>query len=247
MTDPWIPFRQKRPGVTLRLFCFPYAGGGASVYLPWAKLLPTHIEVCAIQPPGRENRIAEPLFTRMAALIDAVSQVIVPYLDLPFAFFGHSMGSIIAYETALRLRAERGCQPRWLFASARRAPHLRSQEIPSQALPDEEFKARLRRYGGTPEAVLAHPELMDLFLPLLKSDFELNDTYVASHGEPLCCPVTAFGGREDAMVREEHLEAWRDTTTAVFRREMFSGGHFYLQDHSPALVASVLRDLEPLP
>jgi medium-chain acyl-[acyl-carrier-protein] hydrolase len=243
MTDPWMPFRQPRPGARRRLFCFPHAGGGAAMYLQWARLMPADTEVCAVQPPGRENRISERAYTRMEPLVDALGRALAPYLDLPFACFGHSMGSVIAYETARRLRAERGLEPLHLFVSARRAPHLRSGEAPSYALPDEEFKAKLRQYGGTPEAVLEHPELMELVLPLLKSDFELNDTYAPSGGEPLRCPITAFGGREDHMVREEHLDAWREATAAAFRLEMFAGNHFYVQRHGPALVNTVALEL----
>ncbi|MDQ2695195.1 MAG: alpha/beta fold hydrolase [Pseudomonadota bacterium] len=241
--DPWIPFRQPRPRARLRLFCLPYAGGGAYAYRTWAGGLAEHIEVCPVQLPGRENRLGEPAYARLDPLAAALSQALLPYLDRPFALFGHSMGSIIAYELAQRLRAGHGLQPVHLLVSARRAPQLPYLDPPCHPLPDPEFKARLREYNGTPAAVLDHPELMGLLLPLLRRDFELNETYVPSTLAPLDCPVTAFGGEADATVSLAHLDAWRQITRGPFRRRLLPGDHFYLQQHAPRLWQAIAEVL----
>lgn len=245
-SDPWIAFRKPRPHARLRLFCFSYAGGGASVYRTWQQDLPPEIEVCPVQLPGREGRLKEERFRRLEPLIAALTPALVPYLDLPFAFFGHSLGAIVAYEVAQKLRAEHGQGPLCLLVSARRAPHVPPDDEPMYDLPSEEFRERLNEFEGTPAEVLAHPELMELLEPMLRADFEVNDTYEAGDHAPLDCPVTAFGGLEDQDVSREMIEAWRETTTGAFRLRMFPGGHFYLHDGRSALIAAVAQELLPL-
>lgn len=245
--DPWIAFRKPNPRARLRLFCFSYAGGGASVYRTWHRDLPSDIEVCPVQIPGREGRLKEKRFLRVEPLVTALVEALGPYLDMPFAFFGHSLGAIVAYELALTLRAEEGKSPVCLLVSARRAPQVPPDEEPIYALPPDQFHAKLREFDGTPAEVLDHPELMELLEPLLRADFELNDTYESTTEKtPLDCPITAFGGLEDKDVDRDHLEAWREMTTGPFRMRMFPGGHFYLHQGQQALIAAVAQELMPL-
>ncbi len=247
MTDrnPWIAFRKPRPQARLRLFCFPYAGGGASAYRLWQENLPPEIEVCPVQPPGRENRLSEERFRRVAPLAEAVSQAVSPLLDLPFAFFGHSLGAVVAYETAITLRRSTGKSPVHLIASARRAPQV-LEDDPTYNLPPEEFRAKLERLEGTPVEVLEHPELMELMEPLLRADFELNDTYEPSPAAPLECPVAVFGGLEDHETNRELLDPWRAVTRAAFRLRMFPGGHFFLNERRQQVLTAVAQELAPL-
>lgn len=244
-THRWIAYRKPRPHPRLRLFCFPYAGGGASVYRTWQAALPPEIEVCPVQPPGRENRLSEERFRRVGPLKDAICAALEPLLDLPFAFFGHSLGAVVGYETALKLRDEAGKSPLHLLVSARRAPRLPADDEPTYDLPDGEFRAKLEELEGTPKEVLEHPELMQLVEPLLRADFELNDTYEPSEKPPLGCPLTAFGGLEDPDVSREQLEPWREVTRGPFRLRMFAGGHFFLHDQQQALIAAVAQELMP--
>jgi medium-chain acyl-[acyl-carrier-protein] hydrolase len=249
MTKPpvnsWIAFRKPRPQGRLRLFCFPYAGGGASIYRGWQEALPPEIEVCPVQPPGRENRLSEKRFLRVGPLAEAITEAIRPLTDLPFAFFGHSLGAVVAYETARRLRESGGPGPVQIIVSARRAPGVPPRDEPTYSLPPDEFRAKLEELEGTPEAVLEHPELMELMEPLLRADFELNDTYEPSSGSPLDCPVTVFGGLEDPDVDREHLEPWREITRGAFRLRMFAGGHFFLHDPQARVTETVAQELMP--
>jgi medium-chain acyl-[acyl-carrier-protein] hydrolase len=240
--NPWIRFAAPDPGAALRLFCFPYAGAGASVYRGWRARLPTWIHLCPIQLPGREERIREPPFTNMDALCAALLPALAPYLDMPIALFGHSMGALIAYQAATRLR-EQGGSPIHLLVSGQRAPHLPLGRQPSYDLPEAAFRERLRSLNGTPELVLQDPELMDLVWPLLRADFELSECTPRQPRDPLDCPVTAFGGLDDSEVRRSHLDAWRDTTIRDFELHMFPGDHFYLAANESDLTMVLAKRL----
>jgi len=154
----WIQRPKPNPEARLRLFCFPYAGGGASAYRSWAAPLPDEIEVCAIQLPGRENRLREPLFTRLAPLVETLAGALEPSFDIPFAFFGHSMGALIAFELARFIRRRSQITPVHFFASARLAPHVVDSASPAHRLPEATFVAQIRGLQGTSAAVLDDPE-----------------------------------------------------------------------------------------
>jgi medium-chain acyl-[acyl-carrier-protein] hydrolase len=228
----------------VRLFCFPYAGLGVSVFRPWPALLPQNIELVLMQPPGRESRWGERPFLDVPALADAATTAMLPYLDVPFAFFGHSLGALVAFEVTRRLRRRGQPQPSHLFASAHRAPQLRNPHPELRALPDREFIDQIcSQYGGIPKAVLDAPELVELMLPCLRADFTVFETYRYSDDAPLDCSVTAFGGTSDRRVSEREVAAWRTQTTGEFRFQMFDGGHFFLQDRRDDVLHSVKRDL----
>ena len=243
--DPWLPFRQPSAGYRVRVFCFPNAGGGATAYRAWQRkqLLPPDIELCPVQLPGREGRLREPLVTRLDRLVDRLVPALQPAFDLPFAFFGHSMGAMISYELAQRLRADGAPEPRALLVSGRRAPHIPSDDSPSHTLPDDQLVERIRSMGGTPQEVLDHPELMAMMLPLLRGDFELVETWTSPERPPLDCPITVFGGRDDKLASPAGLEAWSEVTNGPCSVQMFSGGHFFLHNHTDALMVSIARAL----
>lgn len=241
MTDPWFPFVKPRSDVRVRVFCFPFAGGGASAYRRWSALLPESIDVRAVQMPGRETRVREAPLVGMAAVIASVVPAIVDHLDRPFALFGHSLGALVAFEVARELRRRRLAMPIHLFASAIAAPHVRDP-IPVFDLPDAAFKEELRRLNGTPSAVLENPELMRLFLPMLRADFETSDTYACAPEPPLDVPITVFGGSADAVSRRE-LDAWSEQTTGPFEVHVVPGGHFFLDGAAEEVVGVVERAL----
>ncbi|MBD1879521.1 thioesterase II family protein [Coleofasciculus sp. FACHB-T130] len=231
------------PLSSLRLFCFPYAGGGALNFRTWSQGLPVGVEVCAVELPGRGKRILEAPFTQALPLVQAIAHALLPYLDKPFAFFGHSMGALVSFEVARLLRRKYGISPVHLFVSGRSAPQLPAKEPPIHALPEPAFIEELRRLNGTPEAVLENVELMELLLPILRADFAVLETYVYAAEPPLQCPITAFGGLQDVKVSVERLEAWQQQTSAKFSLQMLPGDHFFVQSAQPLLLQFLSREL----
>lgn len=242
----WISRPKANPAAKIRLFCFPYAGGGALLYRPWVDTLPPDIEVCSVQLPGRENRLQEPPFDRLEPLLEVLAPAIAPYLDeKPFAFFGYSLGTLVSFELARRLQQQGGPMPRHLFVAARRAPQIPSSEPPLYELSDADFMEELRRLKGTPEAVLDQAELMQLLLPLLRADFTINETYDYREAPPLSCPISAFGGMRDEDVSREDMDAWRVQTERGFTLRMIQGDHFFIHTARMVLLQSICRDLAP--
>ncbi|MFE1748554.1 thioesterase II family protein [Coleofasciculus sp. H7-2] len=244
--DAWIIFPKSKTQASLRLFCFPYAGGGANTFRAWHEHLPVSVEVCAIELPGRGKRIWEAPFTQALPLVQAIACALLPYLDKPFAFFGHSMGALVSFEVARLLRREYGISPAHLFVSGRSAPQIPLKEPPIHALPEPAFIEELRRLNGTPEAVLENVELMELLLPILRADFAVLETYVYATEPPLQCPIAAFGGLQDVKVSVERLEAWRQQTSADFSLQMLPGDHFFVQSAQPLLLQFLSRELDSI-
>ncbi|HEX8853681.1 MAG TPA: thioesterase domain-containing protein, partial [Pyrinomonadaceae bacterium] len=156
---------------------------------------------------------------------------------------GHSMGAILSFELTRALRRRHSLAPLHLFVSGRRAPHVRSDERVTYNLPTAEFIERLRHLKGTPAEVLEHEELLQLMLPILRADFELVETYRYEDEPPLSCPISVYGGLEDAEVEQEHLRAWCEQTIAACSLKMFEGDHFFLQTAQRLLLEAVRHDL----
>jgi medium-chain acyl-[acyl-carrier-protein] hydrolase len=242
--DAWIRCPYPKPNATARLFCFPYAGGGASVYRAWGEILPDEIEVCPVQLPGREDRLAETPFSDLRALTRALAPAMRPYLDKPFAFFGHSMGALVAYELARTLRRQTGSLPAHLFVSGRGAPHWPNPRAPIHVLPDAAMLAELhRRYRGVPESLWREPELLALLLPLLRADLTLAEAYAHVPEPPLSCSISAFGGDRDPHASHEALAAWRDQAADEVPVRLFAGDHFYLNRSSEPLLQAIAAAL----
>jgi medium-chain acyl-[acyl-carrier-protein] hydrolase len=243
--DPWVVFPRRDPSARLRLFCFPYAGGGASIYTRWPELLPPGVELVAVQLPGRESRLMEKPYADMALLVDKLAEALAPYMEQPFALFGHSNGGLMAFELTRLLRARGRRLPLHLFVSGRPAPQVELTDPPTHALPHDEFMATLRRFGGTPEEVLANEEMMALVEPLLRADFALGETYVYTPGPPLDLPVSAYGGARDEEVPLWQVEAWREQAGGEFHMTTFPGGHFFLHDDRAQVLRQLGQELRP--
>jgi medium-chain acyl-[acyl-carrier-protein] hydrolase len=242
----WVKCSRQLSGVHVRLFCFPYAGAGASIFRAWPEGLPDTIEVCPIQLPGREHRLTESPFTQMAALVRTLCEVLEPMQTEPFAFFGHSLGAMIGFELANQLRAYGSPGPSHLFVSSCRAPQLPDLGPPRHLLSDADLVSELRRLRGTPEAALANAELMELMLPILRADFRLFETYQYVRRAPLDCPISVFGGRHDPRTTRFHLNAWRVQTRSTFKLRLFPGDHFFLHTAQKDLLQAIAEDLEPI-
>lgn len=241
--DPWISRPRPNPRAPLRLFCFPYAGGGASSYREWPAYLPADIDVVAVQLPGREERVCEPAFSSAPELCLQLAAVLAPYLDRPFALFGHSMGGLIAFELARLLRTIGARSPLHLFVSAHSGPRTVNSIPPVAGMSDDELAALLRRLGGTRDEVLADAEMMRLVLPLMRCDLTVCESYRYVLAEPLACPISVFGGIFDKIVLRPDLLAWDAETTGVFRARMFPGGHFFFDDLKPRVLQALSDDL----
>lgn len=239
----WLPGFREKPDVRLRLFCFPYAGGSAAGFRGWQDAFPPSIQVAAVQPPGRGDRLSEPAFKHLPDMIQALGPALSPYLNKPFAFFGHSMGALIILELTRWLRRTKGPMPVHLFISGRRAPQIPEDEAPDYDLPEPEFIERLRKLNGTPQEVLNHPELMQLMVPLLRADFSVCETYQYESEPPLNIPITVFGGLGDVEVSRERLEPWQLLTTASFSLHMFPGDHFFIHTSQKEIISSVIKKL----
>ncbi|MEH2041214.1 thioesterase II family protein [Nostoc sp.] len=242
--NSWVRCPKPNPQARLRLFCFPYAGGSVSIFRTWSEeVLPVEIEVCPIQLPGRESRLQEPPFTQLSRLLETLAQVMHPYLNMPFAFFGHSMGALISFELARQLRRQYSLNPVHLFVSGRAAPQIPISDSSIHQLPESEFIEKLRYLNGTPESVLKNPELMHLLLPILRADFAVCETYVYSNEEPLDCPISTFGGLQDDEVSYEDIAAWRELTNSSCTLRMFPGNHFFLHSNQALIWSAVSQDI----
>ena len=240
--DLWLSRpRSRRAPARLRLFCLPYAGGGAQIYRSYAQALPADVEVSAVLLPGREKRFLEPALDSVDAIVDQLARVMAEQVDLPYAIFGHSLGALVGFELVRRLRNEGRPLPVRLFASGHRAPHVPDPDPPIRHLPDAQFIEELRKLNGTPQEAFESPELLELLLPMLRADFTAAETYAYCSDAPLPCPITALGGASDDMVTAEALQAWEQHTSGDFEYHVLQGDHFFIhQCHDE--VMRILRD-----
>ena len=239
---PWLHCPRPVPSARLRLYAFPYAGGGASVFFPWAPALAPEIEVCAVRLPGRETRLREPAFTSFSEAIGALEREITPRLRPPYALLGHSLGALIAFAFARALRQQGAPPPAALVVAGARSPEIPKSETTIGHLPDAQLIVELReRYNGIPPAVLAHPELLSLVLPLLRADIRLYEDYRHAPAAPLPCPLAAFGGSLDPLVPPASIAPWQAHTSGKFQSQIFEGDHFFLQSDAASVIQATKR------
>jgi medium-chain acyl-[acyl-carrier-protein] hydrolase len=227
----------------VRVFCFPYAGGGASIFAHWSEHLPEEIEINAIQLPGHETRVGDAPHTELSSLLDEVVRAVYPYFSKPFALFGHSMGALISFELARRIRREFAIQPAWLFLSGLRALQIPNPDQPLHSLNRVDFLQQLQSRYGMPANLVQHSELLDLFMPLLQANFQMCETYVYHPEPPFDCPISAFGGREDQRISPLDLAPWQAHTTKPLRLRILEGNHYFFEHFWSEIVSFVSRDL----
>ncbi|MER5868046.1 alpha/beta fold hydrolase [Kitasatospora sp. NPDC002040] len=242
----WIRRFRQVPGASARLVCFPHAGGSASSYLPMATAFQERVEVLSVQYPGRQDRFGEPCAKDIDELLDAVVDALAPTLadDRPVGLFGHSMGALVAFETARRLEQE-GQPPTVLFTSARQGPALPLQ-APGAAnfeVNDASLLEGVMALGGIESELLAHPELLELVLPALRGDYRLLSMYQHQPGPPLSCPLVALVGDSDPCVPVEGVRTWERETLGPSELHVLPGSHFYLDDQLPQVVEIISASL----
>ncbi|MFE2276716.1 thioesterase II family protein [Streptomyces sp. NPDC059454] len=238
----WLVHKTRHPDAPIDLYCFPHAGGSPGEYVRWADGLP-HVQVWGVQLPGRGSRMAEAAITRMPALVEQVLEGID--FGKRFALFGHSLGSLVAFEVARGLQARGRPLPRRLLVSSVPAPSRLSHRSPAlHTLPDGELLDQVQAlWGAFPEAVTARPDLLRVTLASFRDDLALFENYTYLPGEPLQCPVTAFAGsQEPEAIRD--LRGWRAHTAGGFAAHLLPGYHFYHREQRPELlrlIADTLR------
>jgi len=240
---PWV--RACDPSARFRLFCLPYAGGGTAEYRAWKDAFPGSVDICPVMLPGREARLSETPYSDMNALVPALADALWPLMRrTPYAFTGHSMGAWIAYALTVELRRRRRDLPEHLFLSARRSPDLPSPRPEICHLPEAQFiDAIQERYSAIPQKILDNPTFLRMFLPGLRADFTLLDTWRCPPEPPLDVPITAFAGTEDSVVGAALVRSWKKYTTRDFQLRQIPGGHFFLRDSADLLTDAIAGTL----
>jgi medium-chain acyl-[acyl-carrier-protein] hydrolase len=222
----------------VKLFCFPYAGASAVIFNKWKQYLDARIELIPVELTGRGKRITEPLYKNVPEVIEDVYKIVTKEISgLPYALFGHSMGGMISYQLGQMLREYNYPVPMHIFFSGRSAPHIkRSEEKIYHLLEEEAFKKEVIELGGTPPEFFDYPELLEVFLPLLKSDFKIAETDL--HNEeifPLDCNITVFLGKDEDLTSEQ-CDGWKKHTKKLCNIHYFQGGHFFLHEEMEQIV-----------
>lgn len=226
----------------MRLFCFPHAGGGAAIYRGFADRLADSVEVWAANLPGHGSRLRETPLVDLQRTALLLAQAVTSLSDRPFAFFGHSLGARLAFETARVLRAREEALPLHLYAAGSQAPQQPPPNREWHKLPEKDLLAELRRHNGLPGELLDEPQVLAYFLPALRADLQMIETAVYHPEPPFEFPITALGGNHDPLVNVKQLAAWQEQTTGQFRLALFEGDHFFLQATKTAVLNSMVNE-----
>ncbi|MFD4139643.1 MULTISPECIES: thioesterase II family protein [unclassified Streptomyces] len=238
-TGDWLRRYHPADAAPTRLVCFPHAGGSATYYFPVAQALSPAVDVLAVQYPGRQDRRTEAPIDDLFKLADILADELQPWTDRPLALFGHSLGATLAYEVALRLEAG-GVDPVTLFASGRRAPSRHRENSTVYLSDDETLLDTIKALSGTSPELLEDDELLRSLLPAIRADYKAAETYRKLPGTPqLRCPVITLTGDVDPEVTRAEAEAWEGHTAGDFTLVEYAGGHFYLNEHAPSVIARI--------
>lgn len=240
----WFPGHLALPAAEVRLFCLPYAGGGASAYRPWTQRLAPEVDTVPVQLPGRETRRHEPAIERAEALIDQLAEPLLAHADRPYALFGHSLGGLLAFELAHALT---GCghPPIHLFVSGWEPPHLPrpAGRVDAHTLPDEQLVEHVLRLAGMPPQMRWLADLLRATMPALRADLTAGETYRWRQRPALTLPMTALAGRDDPLVEPGRFAAWSELGGCGVRIRLLPGGHFYLHQRVDPLLAIIRSTL----
>ena len=225
----------------ITLFCFPYAGGSAASYAKWYSLFPENIKIVPVEISGRGCRMNDPLLYRISDVVDdAYSQIKNDIKNTNYAIFGHSMGSIVAFEIANKIfdLNESGI-PKHVFFSGRNAPFIRSKNI-IYDLPEDEFRNEILNIGGTSELIFKEKSLRSVFLPILRADFEAIDTYECKNFKKLNTNISVFYSKEDKLCYKEGIEGWKTLTEKSCKFYDFKGDHFFIDRQINSVVSTIV-------
>lgn len=234
----WFYIQKPNPAAKMRLFCFPYAGGGASVFKDWHQSLNTEFEIIAIRLPGRESRFNEEPINSLSLLVDFLYHNILSLMDKPFIFFGHSNGALVCFELSRLLQRKKKPMPDRIILSAKCPPHISRDVKNISQLPDAEFLTELHNMSGTPIEILQNHELMELLIPMLRADFSLSENFHYENDITLKCSATLFYGQQDKITIEQ-IMAWQDLFLKPVQVIAFSGGHFFIDEQRPQVLNKI--------
>ena len=244
MSNPWLPTRRRASGTVLRVFCFPHAGGAASSFRTWQQHLPYGMEVCPVQLPGRSPKRDSRPPTGVVDLVPDLAEALLPALDVPFALVGNSMGALIAYELARHLRRNSLPAPTRLVVAGAKPPGGAALMPAVSHLPDAEFgRAMQARHGGLPTEMLEDPQFAAIYLPVLRADMAMVETYIPAPGPPLTCPVSAYIGAGDTVTGPEEIDGWAAVTSGRFDRRVLPGDHFAVLEHAELVTGRLADEL----
>lgn len=241
-----LQFSATSNGKALRLFCIPHAGGGPSVYRGWREALVPALDVVVVELPGREGRFRETPYRRIDEVVDALTNAVVPVVQdgRPFAFFGNSLGGLIAFETLHAVRLATGLEAEHLFVSSTGAPQLLRETPRMSRFSDAALVQEIsKRYGSIPSAVLEDTELMEAMLPILRADMSVVESYRPQLPRPLLCAITAFSGSQDRTLSVNDVRGWGEQTMSSFCHVVLDEGHLYLQSARDFLTSRVRETL----
>lgn len=233
-----------RPNARVRLFCFTFAGSSAQIFHGWNEHVPEWLEVSGFELPGHGARLAESPIDNQDGAATEIADALEPYLDRPYALFGHCLGAAQAYEATRVLRERGKAQPVRLFSSGARGPHLGIPIADVESMEDDEFIEHMHKAYSAPIEFLRHPEMRPLFLPMVRADARMTQNYRYTPGPPVSYPITAMAGETDPDVQMEHLEGWRQHTTAGVTTRIYPGNHFFFLDSAPRLLADFAAELD---
>ncbi len=234
--------RYSRPEKT-NLFCLPFAGGNSYSYREFENYTAGFINVIPVDIPGHGKFIGQPLLTNTSDMVDNVFNQIRELLDQPYAIYGHSMGTLLGYLLSIKIIKEKTPEPVHLFFSGRYAPSIESREKNFHLLPREEFIKKVMAYGGIPKQVAQEKDLMDLFVPIMKADFQATSTYKHEEAEPFDIPVKVMIGHNDNATYDEAMR-WQEVTTRKISVMQFPGGHFFIFDHMQEICRTISESIE---
>lgn len=226
----------------IKLFCLPYAGGSATVYNKWRTYLNPNIQLVPIEMAGRGARFKESFYQSITeAVNDLYTNIDFKANHDPYAFFGHSMGSILVYELCRKIAADNRKGPAHIFVSGMYPPHIKKERKILHQLPLAEFKAEIIKIGGTPREVFENQELMDFFLPILKADYKIFENYqYLPNDTKFDCGIMVFNGLSDQTTSAEMLE-WGKYTSGFSKLYQYEGGHFFIHNHT-AMIVDVINN-----
>ncbi len=229
----------------IKLYCLPYAGGSATIYSKWRKYLDSSIELCPVELAGRSGRFKEPYYSSMTEAVEDIANLIGNGLDgSEYALFGHSMGSMIAYELISRFQAKNLKLPAHVFFSGRYPPTIKKEKKDMHLLPEAEFEQEVIKFGGIPEKLFRFGGLMKIALETLRADYRVIEAYHCDHPkERFEFDFSVMAGRDDPLAEPSDMKEWEIYAAGQCTFYYFDGGHFYLHDHTEEITQIINNTL----